>query len=101
MGTGCSNKSSVEVGESDFRNILRSRSYSLKDEQLRIRRSLMCIASGSESTFIDLTTPRNGVSIKWKRGDLIGQGAYGDVYQCMNTKTGELLAIKHFTVNST
>lgn len=98
MGSACSSKASVEVGQDGFRNILRSRSVLLREEQLRIRRSLMCHASGSESTFVELTTPRNGVTIKWKRGDLIGQGAYGEVYQCMNTKTGELLAIKHFTV---
>ena len=31
----------------------------------------------------------------WKRGVLIGQGAYGKVYECLNLETGELHAVKY------
>jgi mitogen-activated protein kinase kinase kinase len=31
----------------------------------------------------------------WKRGVLIGQGAYGRVYECLNLDTGELHAVKY------
>jgi hypothetical protein len=97
MGSACSNRGSIEANSPEY-NILRSKSLHHRDEQLRIRRSLLYNASGSESTFVDLTTPRSGVCIKWKRGELIGQGAYAQVFQCMNIKTGELMAVKHFTV---
>ena len=99
MGSTCSNKSAI-LAENPEYQILKSKSIHHRDEQLRIRRSLLYNASGSETTFVDLTTPRSGVSIKWKRGELIGQGAYAQVFQCMNIKTGELLAVKHFTVIS-
>jgi len=31
----------------------------------------------------------------WKRGQLIGQGAYGKVYECLNLENGQLHAVKH------
>ena len=36
---------------------------------------------------------------KWKRGALIGQGAYGKVYECLNLETGELHAVKHIELS--
>ena len=30
----------------------------------------------------------------FKRGDLIGSGTYGKVYQCLELRTGKLLAVK-------
>ncbi|KAL6201835.1 hypothetical protein ACLB2K_025547 [Fragaria x ananassa] len=33
-------------------------------------------------------------SIKWRKGDLIGSGAFGRVYMAMNTESGELIAVK-------
>lgn len=98
MGSGCSNKSALDIQHPEFEEILRSRSIKLKDEQLRIRRTLIFNTSVSEDSFLNLSTPRSGVAIKWKRGDLIGKGAYAEVFQCMNLKTGELMAVKHFTV---
>jgi mitogen-activated protein kinase kinase kinase ANP1 len=38
--------------------------------------------------------------ILWQRGDLIGEGVFGKVYQGMNLNTGELLAIKTYQVSS-
>jgi len=37
--------------------------------------------------------------IKWRRGELIGEGAYARVYQAINVETGELVAIKHFKIS--
>ena len=36
---------------------------------------------------------------KWKRGALIGVGAYGKVYECLNLETGELHAVKHIELS--
>jgi hypothetical protein len=32
--------------------------------------------------------------IRWRKGEIIGAGAYGRVYMGMNVDSGELLAIK-------
>ena len=98
MGSGCSNKSALDIQHPEVEEILRSRSIKLKDEQLRIRRTLIFNTAVSEESFLSLSTPRSGVAIKWKRGELIGKGAFAEVYQCMNLKSGELMALKHFTV---
>lgn len=34
-------------------------------------------------------------TLHWKRGQIIGEGAYGKVYECLNIDTGEILAAKH------
>jgi len=34
----------------------------------------------------------------WRKGGLIGQGAFGKVYEAMNTRTGELIAVKQVTL---
>ena len=39
-------------------------------------------------------------TIPWQRGDLIGEGVYGKVYQAMNLDTGELIAVKSYTLSS-
>ncbi|OMJ85293.1 hypothetical protein SteCoe_13384 [Stentor coeruleus] len=99
MGSACQSKAAVNAEKPDFGVILRSSSTNLREEQLKIRKNLMFHADGSENTFMDLSTPRSGRTIRWKRGDLIGEGAYAKVYQCMNIKNGELLAVKHFTLS--
>lgn len=33
-------------------------------------------------------------SIQWRKGDLIGSGAFGRVYMGMNTESGALIAVK-------
>ena len=38
--------------------------------------------------------PRQVEPIRWQRGEVIGQGAYGTVYLGLNLDTGELMAIK-------
>jgi len=45
-----------------------------------------------------LSTPRFGRHIRWRRGDIVGEGAYARVYQCLNIDTGELMAVKSFIV---
>ncbi|CAG9465505.1 unnamed protein product [Pedinophyceae sp. YPF-701] len=36
--------------------------------------------------------------LKWQRGELLGSGAFGQVYLGMNMETGELMAVKHLPV---
>lgn len=40
------------------------------------------------------TTSTVSPSIRWRKGELIGCGAYGQVYMGMNLDSGELLAVK-------
>eukprot|EP00697_Spironema_sp_BW2_P000819 gnl/Spiro4/1109_TR583_c0_g1_i1.p2 gnl/Spiro4/1109_TR583_c0_g1~~gnl/Spiro4/1109_TR583_c0_g1_i1.p2 ORF type:complete len:530 (+),score=169.64 gnl/Spiro4/1109_TR583_c0_g1_i1:132-1721(+) len=35
---------------------------------------------------------------RFRKGRLLGQGAYGKVYQCMNEETGEIVAVKEIDV---
>ncbi|KAL6013590.1 Mitogen-activated protein kinase kinase kinase npk1 [Asimina triloba] len=39
-----------------------------------------------------------GQTIRWRKGELIGCGAYGRVYMGMNQDSGELLAIKQVSI---
>lgn len=39
-------------------------------------------------------------NIPWQRGDLIGEGVYGKVYQAMNLDTGELIAVKSYVLSN-
>jgi hypothetical protein len=38
--------------------------------------------------------PESPRTIKWRKGEIIGAGAYGRVYMGMNLDSGELLAVK-------
>ncbi|XP_068636823.1 mitogen-activated protein kinase kinase kinase NPK1-like [Aristolochia californica] len=42
----------------------------------------------------DVTAPQ----IRWRKGELIGSGAYGRVYMGMNLDSGELLAVKQVSI---
>lgn len=37
-------------------------------------------------------------SAYYQKGPLIGRGPSGDVYECLNLNTGELVAVKEITV---
>jgi mitogen-activated protein kinase kinase kinase len=43
--------------------------------------------------------PRRDVVIRWKRGEVIGQGAFGIVYLGLNTESGELMAVKQMSLD--
>jgi len=61
-------------------------------------RSILALTEDSESNFYEMSARyKEQPLIRWKRGHLIGEGAFAKVYQCLNTDTGELLAAKHFT----
>lgn len=40
-------------------------------------------------------------ALEYKRGQLIGKGTLGEVYQCLNLNTGELMALKTIRVYRT
>lgn len=42
----------------------------------------------------------HGQGIKWERGELIGSGTYGKVYQGLNLSNGKLIAIKSVQIGS-
>ncbi|CAI5473879.1 unnamed protein product [Closterium sp. Yama58-4] len=39
-------------------------------------------------------------TMKWKRGELLGEGAYGKVFLGLNERTGELMAVKQMKINA-
>ena len=86
MGTVCCRREAVKVFENPSEIIERKkRTLFINDEY--------------ESSFIEFSTPRSGKAIRWRKGQLIGQGAFAQVFQCLNMETGELLAVKHFTLS--
>ena len=94
MGTTCYRRNSAHILA---KPIERPEPLS-KQEEIHRRRSQLFLSQEYESSFIEFSTPRTGKHIKWKRGELLGEGAYAKVFQCMNTETGELLAVKHFSL---
>eukprot|EP00743_Colponemidia_sp_Colp-15_P007389 GILK01007982.1.p1 GENE.GILK01007982.1~~GILK01007982.1.p1 ORF type:complete len:666 (+),score=101.11 GILK01007982.1:82-2079(+) len=40
-----------------------------------------------------------GEKLIWKKGDLIGEGAYGRVYRGLNQKTGQFMAVKQLKID--
>jgi len=52
-------------------------------------------SSNSPSTLEDLDSKK---PFQYKKGPLIGKGFYGDVFECLNLSSGELLAVKSIKV---
>ena len=50
------------------------------------------------SSIYKMTRERGFPAIRWKKGELIGPGAYGRVYMAMNLDFGELLAVKELII---
>lgn len=48
--------------------------------------------TSSEGNQVDLADQES--PLRWRKGEVIGEGTFGKVYKGMNEKTGELLAIK-------
>ena len=107
MGNGCSRSSAVKTHANPVPidvNEARNVSIIHRSSQSMSRRTQMIMneVSGTfyiETSFTELSTPRIGRHIKWRRGELLGEGAYAKVYQCINIETGELMAVKHFSLS--
>jgi len=41
-----------------------------------------------------------GIKIRWKPGDIIGAGKFGQVMKCLNSTTGTFFAAKRILMNS-
>ena len=41
-----------------------------------------------------------GIKLKWKPGEVIGQGKFGQVLRCLNSTTGKLFVAKRIQINS-
>lgn len=65
-----------------------------------IRKSRIGLFAKSPAAIRALPPPRKDESppIRWRRGELIGCGAFGRVYMGMNLDSGELLAVKQVFV---
>lgn len=100
MGGACSNRKAVEVQAAEIKiEPIKPKELVNKDiEHIRKKKIQLFSTDNSESSFVELSTPRSGKLTKWRRGELIGEGAYAKVYQCINLSNGELLAVKHFAV---
>ena len=61
-----------------------------------MRKSVLFQDPVAETSFRELSSSRRGKQIEWKRGKLLGAGSYGQVFQCLNLATGELMAVKHW-----
>lgn len=101
MGIICTRDSSVEAKDIEFSPKPRAKTNKIREEEIKTRKTLIFSKTITEHSFVSLSNPRYGTHIKWKRGNLIGKGSYAEVYQCLNLKSGELMAVKHFTVTPT
>lgn len=100
MGSGCSAHSSIHAKNpaASKGRVKEMRGKVVSDELIRKRKKLIFCNEEGENKFFELTSPRNGSLVKWRKGDLIGEGAFAKVYQCINLKSGELMAVKRFMV---
>ena len=52
--------------------------------------------AGAGGSFLSQQPRRS--NIRWKRGEVLGQGAFGVVYLGLNVETGELMAVKQMAI---
>jgi hypothetical protein len=100
MGSGCSAHSSIHVKnpQANISKVPSHRRKPMSDELIKKRKNIIFPSEEGEHRFIELTSPKSGKVVNWRKGELIGEGAFAKVYQCINMKTGELMAVKSFTV---
>lgn len=88
-------------------DIVRDSSTDASRTELSITRSTSPIIGGSSRSGVrailgTLASPddEDRAIVRWRLGDLIGEGTFGKVYQALNTDTGELFAIKEIEVRT-
>ena len=67
-----------------------------EDDYFEDHYSEQTLINSGAHTFRDseLQLMREPAPIRWRKGELIGAGAYGRVYMGMNLESGELIAVK-------
>lgn len=100
MGVACCSKKSVRtVPLLNLNPNATGQITRMTTQAARSARSILMHTEDSETTFYEMSSNlKSAKSVKWKRGQLIGEGAFAKVYQCLNVETGELIAAKHFEV---
>lgn len=100
MGTGCSTYRSVHVHAptpSRDKSVEVAKCNEISEEK-KVERRIKFENESNELSFIEIASPRNGVVIKWRKGDIIGEGAFATVFQCIDLIGGRLMAVKSFKV---
>nr|XP_024370794.1 uncharacterized protein LOC112280062 isoform X3 [Physcomitrium patens] len=72
------------------------------DKQSSASTSEIASCSSSQTVpdkFSTNVQPTRTGSVRWTRGELLGEGAYGKVYAGLNQDTGELMAVKQLKLN--
>mmetsp|Transcript_34240 Transcript_34240/g.59928 ORF Transcript_34240/g.59928 Transcript_34240/m.59928 type:complete len:370 (+) Transcript_34240:101-1210(+) len=94
MGNGCFSRKAIHNQVNTHAQVVLPES---SDLQRLPRRNLALLSEATDASFIEMSSPRAGSKlIRWKKGEKLGEGAYAEVFQCMNVETGNLFAVKHF-----
>ena len=98
MGTsGCCSKARIHTANTVFTTTAACVTTITTSQTLAKSKKSGLIRSFTVDEGSDISTERR---VKWKLGDKIGEGTYGNVYQGLNIVTGELLAIKRIRLNA-
>ena len=66
-------------------------------KRLKVRLKSMTRDSNSDDKD-NISKVAGGHVIEYKKGQMLGSGTFGNVHQCLNQNTGELMAVKSVKV---
>jgi serine/threonine protein kinase len=66
----------------------------------RVNRSRQQDNGADHDTVPPLRAGESDRRIRWRRGELLGEGAFGKVFLCLNLDDGNLMAVKQITIKS-